>query len=94
MEQINITLTFDGEQLEALEYYLQKDKSSVQKRMDEALRHLYEDTVPEVLREYLERNTQPSAKPKRPPRPSQPKPAPAPAPKPTDQTTMHEEGQQ
>ena len=41
--------------------------------MDEALKQLYETTVPQDVRVYLDAKTAP-AKPKRPPRPSPPKP--------------------
>ena len=84
MENNEIKLSFDSEKLEALAFYLQKENSTVQKKMAEALRLLYEQTVPEPLREYLDAKSAP-ARPKRPARPSQPKPA---APKPT---ATHEE---
>ena len=42
MEKIEITLAFDGEKLDALEYALRKERTTVQKQMDEALRQLYE----------------------------------------------------
>lgn len=84
MENNEIKLSFDSEKLEALTFYLKKENSTVQKKMAEALRLLYEQTVPEPLREYLDAKSAP-ARPKRPARPSQPKPA---APKPT---ATHEE---
>lgn len=74
MEKSEIVIAFDNERLDALEFYLKKENSSVQKQMDEALRQLYEKTVPEPVREYLDSKAAPAAKPKRPPRPSQPKP--------------------
>ena len=70
MEKSEITLSFDSEKMEALVFYLKKENTSVQKKMDEALRLLYEQTVPEPLREYLDAKSAP-ARPKRPPRPSQ-----------------------
>ncbi len=73
MEKIEITLTLDGEKQYALDFYLKKENTTVQRRMDEALKQLYETTVPEDVREYLDAKTAP-AKPKRPPRPSAPKP--------------------
>lgn len=78
MEKSEITVAFDHTRLEALEFYLKKENSSVQKRMDEALRQLYESTVPEPVREYLDSKI-PPARPKRPSRPSQPKQEPLPA---------------
>ena len=73
MEKNEITLSFDSEKMEALVFYLKKENTTVQKKMDEALRLLYEQTVPEPLREYLDAKSAP-ARPKRPSRPSQPKP--------------------
>ena len=78
MEKNEIMLSFDSEKMEALVFYLKKENTTVQKKMDEALRLLYEQTVPEPLREYLDARS-PPARPKRPNRPSQSKAA---APKP------------
>lgn len=86
MEKIEITLSFDSEKMEALVIYLKKENSSVQNKMDEALRQLYEQTVPEPVREYLDARSA-AARPKRPPRPSQPKPA---APKPASASASQE----
>lgn len=72
MEKIEVTLSFDSEKMEALVIYLKKENSSVQSKMDEALRQLYEQMVPEPVREYLDAKSS-AARPKRPPRPSQPK---------------------
>ena len=76
MSKIDITLTFDDEKLDALEFYLKKENSTVQKRMDEALRKLYEEMVPEAVREFVDRKAPPPPRPKRPARPPAPKPAP------------------
>ena len=65
MQKTEITLSFDGEKLDALEFYLKKESTTVQKRMNEALTELYERTVPEAVRAFLDRKT-PSARPKRP----------------------------
>ena len=59
MKKIEITLSFEEEKLEALEFSLRKEKSSVQKKMQEELAALYEKTVPEAVREYLERKSVP-----------------------------------
>ena len=75
MSKIDITLTFDDEKLDALEFYLKKENSTVQKRMDEALRKLYEEMVPEAVREFVDRKAPPPPRPKRPARPPAPKPA-------------------
>lgn len=85
MENNEIKLSFNSEKMEALMFYLKKENTTVQKKMDEALRLLYEQTVPEPLREYLDAKSAP-ARPKRPPRPSQIKaPTPKQTPTPTDQ---------
>lgn len=72
MKKVNITLAFDDEKLDALEFSLHKENSTVQSRMDEALKQLYEKTVPEPVREYLDSKAAPAPKPKR---PQKPKPA-------------------
>lgn len=64
-EKVNITLTFDDDKLDALEFSLRKEHSSVQARMDDALKQLYEQTVPEAVREYLDSKAVPAPKPKR-----------------------------
>ena len=51
LEKIEITLAFEGEKLDALEYALRKERTTVQKQMDEALRQIYAATVPEAARE-------------------------------------------
>ena len=73
MEKNEITLSFDSERMDALAFYLTKENSTVQKKMDEALKQLYEQTVPEPVREYLDAVSTPPARPKRPPRPSRSK---------------------
>ena len=75
MEKNEITLSFDSEKLEALEFALRKEHSSVRRRLTESLRQLYEQTVPEPVREYLDARSAPS-RPRRPPRPSRPREAP------------------
>ena len=75
MKKVNITLTFDDDKLDALEFSLRKEHASVQARMDDALKQLYEQTVPEAVREYLDSKAAPAAvKPKRPVKPAAPKP--------------------
>lgn len=72
MEKTEITLSLDSEKMDALAYYLKKESTTAQSKMDEALRQLYESAVPEAVREFLDAKSAPP-KPKRPPRPSQPK---------------------
>ena len=76
MSKIEVTLTFDDEKLDALEFYLRKENGTVQKRMDEALRKLYEEMVPEAVREFVDRKAPPPPRPKRPAKPPAPKPEP------------------
>lgn len=71
MKKVNISIAFEDEKLNALEFSLKKENSSVQKRMDDALKELYEKTVPEPVREYLDSKSVPAApKPKRPAKPA------------------------
>ena len=44
MKKVNITLAFDEDKLDALEFSLKKENSSVQSRMEDALRQLYRRT--------------------------------------------------
>lgn len=74
MNQDELKLSFDSEKMEALVFYLKKENTTVQKKMDKALRLLYEQAVPEPVREYLDARLAP-ARPKRPARTSQPKTA-------------------
>ena len=67
MQKVEITLSFEAERLEALEYHLKKERTSVKRQLDEALRKLYEDKVPEPLREYIDSKAAPD-RPRRPPR--------------------------
>ena len=73
MKKSEIILAFSEEKLEALEFSLRKERSSVQKKMDEALKNLYEQTVPEAVREYLDRKDAPvRERPRRPARQREP----------------------
>ena len=82
MKKVNITLTFDDDKLDALEFSLRKEHASVQARMDDALKQLYEQTVPEAVREYLDSKAVPAPKPKRTAKSAAPK-TPSIEPKPT-----------
>jgi hypothetical protein len=73
MKKVNITLTFDDDKLDALEFSLRKEHSSVQARMDDALKQLYEQAVPEAVREYLDSKAVPAPKPRRTTRSTAPK---------------------
>ena len=65
MKKATVTIAFDDEKLGALEFSLRKEHSSVQACMDDALKQLYEQTVPEAVREYLDSKAVPAPKPKR-----------------------------
>ena len=79
MKKATVTVTFDDEKLGALEFSLRKDHSSVQEHLEDALNALYEKTVPEPLREYLDSKAAPAAVKRKPaapkPQSSEPKPA-------------------
>lgn len=66
MGETNITIKFDAAKLDALEFVLRKQRSSVQRRMVEMLQQLYESEVPEAVREYVDSKATPVARPKRP----------------------------
>lgn len=66
MGETNITINFDAAKLDALEFVLRKQRSSVQRRMVEMLQQLYESEVPEAVREYVGSKATPVARPKRP----------------------------
>ena len=65
LESKNITIGFDAAKLDALEFVLRKQRSSVQRRMEEVLQH-YESEVPEAVREYVDSKSAPAARPRRP----------------------------
>lgn len=66
MGETNITINFDAAKLDALEFALRKQRSSVQRRMAEMLQQLYELEVPEAVREYVDSRAAPAARPRRP----------------------------
>lgn len=74
MNKATITIAFDSEKLDALEFSLHKEHSSAQAYLESALNAAYENTVPEPLREYLDSKAVPAAtKPKRPAKPAAPR---------------------
>ena len=72
MKKENVTISFESEQLAALEFSLKKKNSSVQAQLEELLKCLYESEVPEPVREYLASRAAPAARPRRPARPVKP----------------------
>lgn len=73
MNKVEISLSFEAEKLDALEFCLRKENSSVKKRLGDMLQKLYETSVPEPVRDYLDNR---AALPSRARRPARPKPAP------------------
>ena len=78
MKKANITVAFDEEKLDALEFSLKKEGSTVQATLEQTLAQLYEQAVPQPLREYLDSRSAPAPRPKRPSRPA-PKERPVPS---------------
>ena len=74
MKKENVTISFESEQLAALEFSLKKKNTSVQAQLEELLKCLYESEVPEPVREYLDSRAAPAARPRRPARPAKPQP--------------------
>ena len=74
MKKENVTISFESEQLAALEFSLKKKNSSVQAQLEQLLTCPYESDVPEPVREYLASRTAPAARPRRPARPAKPQP--------------------
>lgn len=54
MQKITVTLSFDDEKLRALDTYLKMENSTVQKKLEEAMGQLYEQTVPKPVQEYVD----------------------------------------
>jgi len=65
MEKETVSLGIEAERLEALTFYLQKEKtSSLQKELMKIVEELYEKTVPTDVREYIEARARRAAPPK------------------------------
>ena len=78
MEKTEIKLTMDADRMEALTYYLQeRSNTQLQKELGALLEKLYQETVPQDVREYIERPAKKPSPPK-----SKPKPKSAVPPKP------------
>lgn len=89
MNKVSLTLSFEKEKLEAMDLFLKKTDSSVQKKMEDALKKLYEEVVPEPVREYVDAKS--GGKPKRPAPAPKPKPASKPQTEPKKETVRHEQ---
>ncbi len=54
MEKTELTISIETERLEALTFYLQKEKTTtLQKELGKMLEELYEKTVPADVRDYI-----------------------------------------
>ncbi len=62
MSRVTIEIPFDEEKLKALDFSLQKENTSAQMRLEQALAELYEKAVPDALREYVDSKSTPAAK--------------------------------
>lgn len=80
MEKTELTVSLETERMDALRYFLEKENTTPQKQMEEALAALYEKCVPADLREYLDSRLKPPAaarpRPRRPAHPPASHPAP------------------
>jgi hypothetical protein len=57
MPKVEIKIPIEEEKLAALNFCLQKENATAQQRVAQSLKELYETTVPQPLREYLESKT-------------------------------------
>lgn len=67
MEKTELTVSIEPERMEALTFYLQKEKTTtLQKELGKMLEELYEKTVPADVRDYIgskgKKTTAPKAK--------------------------------
>lgn len=89
MNKVSLTLSFEADKLEAMDVFLKKGGSSVQKKMEEALKKLYEEAVPEPVREFVDAKA--GGKPKRPALSSKQKPTPKPKTEPRKEAAPNEQ---
>ncbi len=89
MNKVPLTFSFEEDKLEAMEIFLKKDGSSVQKKIEETLKKLYEEVVPEPVREFVDAKA--GGKPKRPAPSPKPKPDPKPKAEPRKEAATHEQ---
>ena len=81
MDKTSLSISMDTERLDALNFYLLKEKtSSLQKELGRMVEELYEKTVPPAVRDYIDSRNKKAAPPKpkvKPPaKPAATKPAP------------------
>ncbi|WP_053956318.1 DUF6103 family protein [Inediibacterium massiliense] len=54
MKKATLTLTFEKEKLNALEFYMEKKDAELQNELSDIVQKLYEKYVPQPTREYIE----------------------------------------
>ena len=54
MKKATLTLTFEKEKLNALEFYMEKKDAELQNELSDTVQKLYEKYVPQPTREYIE----------------------------------------
>lgn len=89
MNKVPLTFSIEEDKLEAMEVFLKKDGSSVQKKLEEILKELYEKVVPEPVREFVDAKA--GVKPKRPAPAPKPKADPKPKTEPRKEAATHEQ---
>lgn len=74
MRNTTLTITFNTEKLDALNFHMGKRDVTLQKELDETMQRLYEKYVPQATREYIDdkvaREAAPRERPRRPNRPA------------------------
>lgn len=89
MEKTTLSIMFEKEKLDAMAVFLNEENSTVQKKLEESLQRLYEETVPEAVRKFVEvRN---GGKPKRVPASAKTRPAKKPTPVVQKEAADHEQ---
>lgn len=89
MNKVPLTFSFEENKLEAMEIFLKKEGSSVQKKLEETLKELYEKVVPEPVREFVDAKA--GIKYKRPAPPPKPKADPKTKTEPRKEAATHEQ---
>lgn len=69
MKKATLTLTFEKEKLNALEFYMEKKDAELQNELSDAIQKLYEKYVPQPTREYIEDRIAKETKPTKPKKP-------------------------
>lgn len=54
MRKTNVTISFESEKLDALNYYINKKDVKLQNELTDTIQKLYEKHVPQSTREYIE----------------------------------------